>query len=113
MQHAFGSSSPFSLGIEEEFQLVSAESYELVPRFDEVADAAQDERVRQARSSACSSEAPGRTSSAGLRSREGAFCRWRAGWRLRRSELLASRAVGYPPDRLAPPERAPSCFKAL
>ncbi len=47
MQHACGSSSPFSLGIEEEFQLVSAESYELVPRFDEVADAAQDERVRQ------------------------------------------------------------------
>jgi carboxylate-amine ligase len=47
MEHAFGSSPPFSLGIEEEFQLLSAESYELVPRFDEVADAAQDERVRQ------------------------------------------------------------------
>ena len=47
MEHAFGSSSPFSLGIEEEFQLVSGESYELVPRFDEVADAAGDERVRQ------------------------------------------------------------------
>jgi carboxylate-amine ligase len=47
VEHAFGSSSPFSLGIEEEFQLVSAESYELVPRFDEVADAAGDERVRQ------------------------------------------------------------------
>jgi glutamate---cysteine ligase / carboxylate-amine ligase len=47
VEHAFGSSSPFSLGIEEEFQLVSEESYELVPRFDEVADAAQDERVRQ------------------------------------------------------------------
>jgi branched-chain amino acid transport system permease protein len=48
VEHAFGSSPPFSLGIEEEFQLLSAESYELVPRFDEVADAAQDERVRQA-----------------------------------------------------------------
>jgi carboxylate-amine ligase len=47
MEHAFGSSPPFSLGIEEEFQLLSAESYELVPRFDEVADAAGDERVRQ------------------------------------------------------------------
>jgi carboxylate-amine ligase len=47
VEHAFGSSAPFSLGIEEEFQLVSAESYELVPRFDQVADAAQDERVRQ------------------------------------------------------------------
>ena len=47
MEHAFGSSTPFSLGIEEEFQLVSDESYELVPRFDEVADAAGDERVRQ------------------------------------------------------------------
>jgi glutamate---cysteine ligase / carboxylate-amine ligase len=47
MEHAFGSSPPFSLGIEEEFQLLSAESYELVPRFEEVADAAQDERVRQ------------------------------------------------------------------
>jgi carboxylate-amine ligase len=47
VEHAFGRSAPFSLGIEEEFQLLSAESYELVPRFDEVADAAGDERVRQ------------------------------------------------------------------
>jgi carboxylate-amine ligase len=47
VEHAFGNSAPFSLGIEEEFQLLSEESYELVPRFDEVADAAQDERVRQ------------------------------------------------------------------
>jgi gamma-glutamyl:cysteine ligase YbdK (ATP-grasp superfamily) len=29
VEHAFGKSAPFSLGIEEEFQLVSAESYEL------------------------------------------------------------------------------------
>jgi carboxylate-amine ligase len=47
MEHAFGRSDPFTVGIEEEFQLVSAESYELVPRFDEVAQAAGDERVRQ------------------------------------------------------------------
>ena len=33
MEDAFGSSPPFSLGSEEEFQLLSAESYELVPRF--------------------------------------------------------------------------------
>jgi glutamate---cysteine ligase / carboxylate-amine ligase len=47
VEHAFGQSAPFSLGIEEEFQLVSAESYELVPRFDEIADQADDDRVRQ------------------------------------------------------------------
>jgi carboxylate-amine ligase len=46
MEHAFGQSRPFSLGVEEEFQLISDESYELVPRFDEVADAAGDARVR-------------------------------------------------------------------
>jgi glutamate---cysteine ligase / carboxylate-amine ligase len=45
--HAFGRSAPFTLGIEEEFQLLSSESYELVPRFDEVAEAAADRRVRQ------------------------------------------------------------------
>jgi glutamate---cysteine ligase / carboxylate-amine ligase len=47
VEHAFGRSAPFSLGIEEEFQLVSTESYELVPRFDEIAEQAQDSRVRQ------------------------------------------------------------------
>jgi glutamate---cysteine ligase / carboxylate-amine ligase len=47
VEHAFGRSAPFSLGIEEEFQLVSKESYELVPRFDEIAQAADDERVRR------------------------------------------------------------------
>ena len=47
MEHAFGRSAPFSLGIEEEFQLVSAESYELVPRFDAIAEEAHDDRVRQ------------------------------------------------------------------
>jgi carboxylate-amine ligase len=47
MENAFGQSAPFTVGIEEEFQVVSAESYELVPRFDDVAEAAGDERVRQ------------------------------------------------------------------
>jgi glutamate---cysteine ligase / carboxylate-amine ligase len=47
MEHAFGRSAPFTVGIEEEFQLLSAESYELVPRFDDVAAAAEDGRVRQ------------------------------------------------------------------
>ena len=47
MEHAFGRSDPFTVGIEEEFQLLSSESYELVPRFDDVAAAAADERVRQ------------------------------------------------------------------
>jgi glutamate---cysteine ligase / carboxylate-amine ligase len=47
MEHRFGQSPPFTVGIEEEFQLLSAESYELVPRFDEVAAAASDDRVRQ------------------------------------------------------------------
>jgi len=47
VEHAFGRRAPFTVGIEEEFQLVSAESYELVPRFDEVAEAANDQRVRQ------------------------------------------------------------------
>jgi glutamate---cysteine ligase / carboxylate-amine ligase len=47
VEHAFGQSPPFSLGIEEEFQLVSPHSYELVPRFEEVAEAAGDQRVHQ------------------------------------------------------------------
>jgi len=43
----FGQGDPFTIGIEEEFQLLSAESHELVPRFDEIAEEAGDERVRQ------------------------------------------------------------------
>jgi glutamate---cysteine ligase / carboxylate-amine ligase len=46
MEHRFGDGPPFTVGIEEEFQLVSEESFGLVPRFDEVAEVAQDERVR-------------------------------------------------------------------
>jgi carboxylate-amine ligase len=47
MENAFGRSAPFTVGIEEEFQVLSAESYELVPRFEDVAEAANDDRVRQ------------------------------------------------------------------
>ena len=46
MEVNFGRSAPFTIGVEEEFQLLSPESYELVSRFDEVAEAAGDERVR-------------------------------------------------------------------
>ena len=38
MQHTFGQSPPFSLGVEEEFQLLNRESFELVSRIDEVLD---------------------------------------------------------------------------
>jgi glutamate---cysteine ligase / carboxylate-amine ligase len=47
MAHAFGRGRPFTLGIEEEYQLLSGESHELVPRFDEIAAEADDQRVRQ------------------------------------------------------------------
>src|ERR671933_492418 len=40
MEVRFGRSAPFSIGVEEEFQLLSPESYELVSRFDEVTEAA-------------------------------------------------------------------------
>src|SRR5438105_14617401 len=46
MEVNFGRSAPFSIGVEEEFRLLSPESYELVSRFDEVAEAAGDERVK-------------------------------------------------------------------
>jgi carboxylate-amine ligase len=43
----YGRRRPFSLGVEEEFQLVSGESYELTSRFDEVFEAAgSDPRVK-------------------------------------------------------------------
>jgi carboxylate-amine ligase len=40
MEVNFGRSAPCSLGVEEEFQLLSRESFELVSRYDEVAEAA-------------------------------------------------------------------------
>ena len=36
MEHHFGRGRPYSLGVEEEFQLVSSESFELVSRVDEI-----------------------------------------------------------------------------
>src|SRR2546421_12888239 len=43
----FGRSPPFSLGVEEEFQLLNGESYELSSRFDEVLEAAgSDARIK-------------------------------------------------------------------
>ena len=36
MEQNFGKSAPFSLGVEEEFQIVNRESYELVSRIDEI-----------------------------------------------------------------------------
>jgi len=39
MEVNYGKRRPFSLGVEEEFQLVSSESYELTSRFDEVFEA--------------------------------------------------------------------------
>ena len=47
MEINFGRRPPFSLGIEEEFQLVNADSYELTSRFDEIHEAAgQDARIK-------------------------------------------------------------------
>jgi glutamate---cysteine ligase / carboxylate-amine ligase len=46
MEVNFGRRAPFSIGVEEEFQLLSPDSYELVSRFDEVAEAAADVRVK-------------------------------------------------------------------
>ena len=46
MEVNFGRSPEFSLGVEEEFQLLDAESYELVSRFQEVSEAAGSERVK-------------------------------------------------------------------
>src|SRR5260370_31438885 len=39
MEVNFGRSAPFSLGVEEECQIVHAETYDLVSRFDEIAEA--------------------------------------------------------------------------
>jgi carboxylate-amine ligase len=40
MEVNYGSSAPFSLGVEEEFQLLNADSFDLTSRFDEVLEAA-------------------------------------------------------------------------
>ena len=36
IEHTYGQSAPFSLGVEEEFQILNRESYELVSRIDEI-----------------------------------------------------------------------------
>jgi glutamate---cysteine ligase / carboxylate-amine ligase len=48
MEQNFGDSPPFSLGVEEEFQILSSESYELVSRIDEILPALEgDKREEQ------------------------------------------------------------------
>jgi carboxylate-amine ligase len=47
MDTAFGKSPPFSLGVEEEFQILHGETYDLASRFDEVAEAAgEDDQIK-------------------------------------------------------------------
>ena len=49
MDHNFGASRRFSLGVEEEFQLVGRESYELVSRIDEILSEVEDEDEHEGR----------------------------------------------------------------
>ena len=49
MEHKFGTSRRFSLGVEEEFQLVGRESYELVSRVDEILSEVEDEDEHEGR----------------------------------------------------------------
>ena len=49
MEHSFGTSRPFSLGVEEEFQLLGRESYELVSRIDEILSEVEDEEEHNGR----------------------------------------------------------------
>ena len=49
MDHRFGTSRRFSLGVEEEFQLVGRESYELVSRVDEILSEVADEEEHEGR----------------------------------------------------------------
>ena len=43
MEQNYGKGRPFSLGVEEEFQIVGRESYELVSRIDEILSEVEDE----------------------------------------------------------------------
>lgn len=49
MEHHFGRGRPYSLGVEEEFQLVSSESFELVSRVDEILSEVEDEEEHEGR----------------------------------------------------------------
>ena len=44
MEQNFGKSAPFSLGVEEEFQILNSESHELVSRIDEILPAFEGDR---------------------------------------------------------------------
>jgi glutamate---cysteine ligase / carboxylate-amine ligase len=44
VEQNFGKSAPFSLGVEEEFQILNSESYELVSRIDEILPALEGDR---------------------------------------------------------------------
>jgi carboxylate-amine ligase len=47
MEQNFGRSAPFSLGVEEEFQILNAESHELVSRIDEILPALEGEAAEK------------------------------------------------------------------
>jgi carboxylate-amine ligase len=49
VEHKFGTSRRFSLGVEEEFQLVGRESYELVSRIDEILSEVEEEDEHEGR----------------------------------------------------------------
>jgi carboxylate-amine ligase len=49
VEHHFGRGRPFSLGVEEEFQLLSRESFELVSRVDEILSEVEDEEEHEGR----------------------------------------------------------------
>jgi glutamate---cysteine ligase / carboxylate-amine ligase len=49
VEHHFGRGRPYSLGVEEEFQLVSRESFELVSRVDEILSEVEDEEEHEGR----------------------------------------------------------------
>jgi gamma-glutamyl:cysteine ligase YbdK (ATP-grasp superfamily) len=44
VEQNFGKSAPFSLGVEEEFQILNSESHELVSRIDEILPALEGDR---------------------------------------------------------------------
>ena len=55
-EHAFGKGEPLTVGVEEEYMLLDATTFELVSRFDEVADAARRRAARRPRASGADAE---------------------------------------------------------
>jgi carboxylate-amine ligase len=47
VEHSYGKSAPFSLGVEEEFQILNGESFELVSRIDEILPAFEGEEAEK------------------------------------------------------------------